>query len=300
MTILGGCGGSDDTPLRPADENPFHALVAGTDSTLDIATWNLHGFAGDGGAETIALVTEAIEAMDLDVIALQEIAQASAFNELVAALPGWAGYRAPSGGDWALAYLWRTDTVTVGPGAVYEIFPDQSNPFPRAPLILDFTYGGQVVRVINNHLKCCGNGDLAVGDYGDEEYRRFVADGMLADWIATESAGMAVVMVGDLNDRLDDPVDDNVFQMFLDLPARYRFADWDIAVDGTHAGWSWGPGSSHLDHILVTDELFPALRTCRTMRLDLALAGGVYVDKMSDHAPVTLRLDLDALTTTAR
>ena len=80
-----GCGGSDETPLKPEDENPFRALAAGTDSTLDIVTWNLHGFAGQYGAETIGLVTAAIVAMDLDVMALQEVASASRFNQLVAA-----------------------------------------------------------------------------------------------------------------------------------------------------------------------------------------------------------------------
>jgi endonuclease/exonuclease/phosphatase family metal-dependent hydrolase len=154
--------------------------------------------------------------------------------------------------------------------------------------------------VINNHLKCCGDGDLIVGDHGDEEYRRFVAGEMLEAWIATEATGRAVVMVGDLNDRLDDDPADNVFQMFFDRPDLYRFADWAIAIDPSHAGWSWGPGESHLDHILVTDELFPALGPCRTMRLDLALPGGTYETTISDHLPVTLVLDLDALTPTAR
>ncbi len=291
LIILAGCGGSDETPLKPEDENPFHALVAGTDSTLDIATWNLHGFAES--AETVSLVADAIVAMDLDVVALQEIALSSRFNQLVQQLPGWAGYRAPSGGEWSLAYLWRTDTVNLATAA-YEIFPDQGSPFPRAPLILDVTYDGRSVLVINNHLKCCGDNHLVPGDYGDEEYRRYLAGEMLADWIAAEADGRAVVVLGDLNDALNDPVDDNVFQMFLDLPASYRFADWDIAVDTSHAQWSWGPGESHLDHILVTDELFPALATCRTMRLDLALANGVFADKISDHAPVVVTLDLDA------
>ena len=40
-----------------------------------------------------------------------------------------------------------------------------------------------------------------------------------------------MVLVGDLNDELTDPVADNVFQMFLDLPDSYRFADWDVAVE---------------------------------------------------------------------
>jgi len=294
LIILAGCGGSDETPLKPADENPFRALVAGTDSTLDIATWNLHGFAES--AETVDLVADAIVAMNLDVVALQEIAASSRFTQLIQQLPGWAGYRAPSGGDWSLAYLWRTDTVTAGPEAIYEIFPDEGNPFPRAPLVFDATYDGQAVRLINNHLKCCGDNQLEPGNHGDEEYRRYLAGELLEEWIATEAAGQAVVLLGDLNDALNDPVADNVFQMFLDLPASYRFADWDIAVDSSHLQWSWGPGVSHLDHILVTDELFAALGTCRTMRLDLALANRDFADKISDHAPVTVRLDLDAIT----
>lgn len=296
--VLHGCGGSDETPLVPRDDNPFRALAAGTDTTLDVATWNLHGFST--GAEAVTLVAQAIDAMDLDVVALQEIAQASRFNQLLQQMPGWAGYRAPSGGDWSLAYLWRTATVSVAGDAIYEIFPDDGTPFPRAPLILDGVFAGRSFLVIDNHLKCCGDGQLVPDDRGDEEYRRFLAGQMLEGWIADEADGRAVIMVGDLNDRLNDLPADNVFQMFLDRPDLYRFTDWAIAIDPTHAEWSWGPGESHLDHILVTDELFPAIGSCRTMRLDLALAAGTYVNTISDHLPVTLVLDLDALTPTAR
>jgi endonuclease/exonuclease/phosphatase family metal-dependent hydrolase len=301
VAILAGCNGNDDPPLKPVAENPFRALVAGTDSTLDIATWNVHDFAEAAGAETVGLVAEAIRAMNLDVVALQEIQQAARFDELVNQLPGWAGYLASSGGEWRLAYLWRTDTVTAGPGAIHEIYTDQNVPFPRAPLVFDLTYDGRSVLLINNHLKCCGDGSLDSGENSDEEYRRYLAGELLESWIATAADGRAVVMVGDLNDKLDDAVVDNVFQMFLDLPARYRFADWDLAV-GPQSGWSWRspPEVSHLDHILVTDELFAALGTCRTRRLDLALASGVFADKVSDHAPVVVTLDLDAVSARAR
>ena len=90
LIILAGCGGSDETPLKPADENPFRALVAGTDSTLDIATWNLHGFAES--AETVDLVADAIVAMNLDVVALQEIAASSRFTQLIQQPVAWNGF----------------------------------------------------------------------------------------------------------------------------------------------------------------------------------------------------------------
>ena len=76
-----------------------------------------------------------------------------------------------------------------------------------------------------------------------------------------------------------------------------QVADQALA-EGPASGWSWGPGQSHLDHILVTDELFPALvapgADCRTPRIDQVL-DGTYTRLLSDHLPVVVILPGSAL-----
>jgi endonuclease/exonuclease/phosphatase family metal-dependent hydrolase len=293
--LVAGCGETVTTTAPSQTENPFAAYAVGTDTTFEAATWNLHNFAESAGATTVELAAEAITALDVDVVALQEIAEPAQFDKLLQKLPGWTGVQATSDSYQNLAYIWRTATVSVGPDGVYEIFPHDGLPFPRTPLLLDLVWNGHPLLLIDNHLKCCGDGVLQVNDPGDEETRRLDACRMLADWIATEAPDRAVIVLGDLNDRLDDPPANNVFTPFLDHPDQYSFADMALAL-GPRQDWSYGPGRTHFDHILLTDELFAAFAApdaeCVTVRLDEALGGGTYKSQLSDHAPVAVKLDL--------
>ena len=54
--------------------------------------------------------------------------------------------------------------------------------------------------LINNHLKCCGDGNIDEDNYWDEEHRRRDANVMLDDYISTHFANVSVILVGDLND----------------------------------------------------------------------------------------------------
>jgi endonuclease/exonuclease/phosphatase family metal-dependent hydrolase len=65
-------------------------LQFGTDSTLDIVTWNIEWFPKDGNA-TVEYVTEIIEALDCEIYAIQEIDDTVAFNQLLDNLEGYEG-----------------------------------------------------------------------------------------------------------------------------------------------------------------------------------------------------------------
>ena len=295
---LSGCGDSVTTRIEPAPDNPFEAYRVGSDGTLDVVTWNLHNFAEDAGNEEIELVAKAIEGLAADVVAIQEIAQGHSFDKLLDALPNHAGYQATSDNYQNLGYVWLDSTVTVE--RIYEWEPDISDPwrpFPRTPLLIDITWQGKAVTLINNHFKCCGDGSLDAEDSGDEETRRLDASQYLADYMREDLADDSVILLGDLNDLLIDVEIHNVFMPFYDHPDHFRFAD-QAAAEGPSSGWSWGPGGSHLDHILVTDELFPALEAtgagCRTIRIDQAM-DGEYRNKISDHLPVVLVLPAASL-----
>lgn len=291
---LGACGESSTRPVEPEPDNPFLSYSLGRDDALEVVTWNLHNFATDSGSDEVALAAKAIQAMGADVVALQEIAESSRFDQLLQALPGWSGQQASSDNYQNLAYVWLDSTVTLR--SFGEIRPQVDNAwraFPRWPLVLEITWQGHEVALINNHFKCCGDGTLDPGDAGDEETRRLFASELLEEHIDGAYQGQAVIMLGDLNDDLADDWEHNVFTPFLAQPEAYRFADMALA-EGPSSGWSWGPGSSHLDHIMVTSPLFPALDAvgaeCRTVRLDQAMAGGQFRDEISDHAPVVMVL----------
>ena len=292
---LSGCGSSETTALDPIDDNPFLAYRIGSDDSFEAVTWNLHNFPNDGGSREIELVAQAIEAMGADVVALQEIANVPRFADLLELLPAWSGYVARSDQFQNLAYVWLDSTVTVN--RVREILTSEWRPLPRSPLVLELTWRERSLVLVNNHLKCCGDGILDRDDADDEENRRWVACQLLEAWIAAEHPDDAVILLGDLNDLLDDPARHNVFTPFLDRPESYLFADLAVAL-GPAPGWSWGPGQSHLDHLLVSDELFAALgadgASCATLRLDQAL-DGEFRTHVSDHAPVAVVLPGDEL-----
>jgi len=87
-----------------------------------------------------------------------------------------------------------------------------------------------------------------------------------------------------------------VFNIFLDAPDSYVFADMALAT-GSSSYWSF-KYSSHIDHILVTDELFgplgQAATEVRTFRMDSYLESGwgEYETNLSDHLPVGLKIPL--------
>ena len=294
MGLLPGCGNSETRPVDPQPENPFEDFVLGRADALEVVTWNLHNFAEDAGRDEVALAAQVIEALGADVVAVQEIAESSRFDDLLEALPAWSGVQANTDNYQNLGYVWLDSTVTVRSlGEVRPQVDEAWRAFPRCPLVLEITWQGHDLALINNHFKCCGDGILESSNPNDEETRRQLACDLLEEHIAGAYAGQPVILLGDLNDNLADAWENNVFTTFLAQPEAYRFADQEVA-EGPANGWSWGPGRSHLDHIMVTAPLFSALEAdgaaCRTVRVDRALPNGQFGDDLSDHAPVVLIL----------
>lgn len=290
--ILGGCG-STEKVAAPTDTNPFAAGKVGTDSTLEVMTWNIEHFAKAGNV-TADYVVQAIEGLQVDIIALQEIENSTYFNRVREGLKDWTGDRATSASyQINLAFLYPVDGP-VQVTAVYEILTSYGRELPRSPLVLEGNFNGKNFVVINNHYKCCGNNTIEEGDRYDEEVRRRDASLLIDDFIRTNFPDRAVIVVGDMNDELTDSRASNVFQNFLDAPDTYRFADMAIAQDNS-ALWSYPKWPSHLDHILITSQLFDAQQRTDALvevaPLHLMLGQwSIYEKNVSDHLPVVLRV----------
>ncbi|MEE4256038.1 MAG: T9SS type A sorting domain-containing protein [Bacteroidales bacterium] len=274
--------------LRAQD---FSDLEFGTDTTLEIVTWNIEWFPKNGQT-TVNDVSLILDAMDADLIAVQEIDDKTVFSQMIDALDGWNAYFLY--GEYnSLAYIYKEETVELID--VYEIFSEEWRVFPRSPLVIEFLYKGDAFIVINNHLKCCGDGILDLLDDWDEEKRRYDACNMMEDFIQTSHPDDRVILTGDLNDILTDIPANNVFNVFLEQPEAFLFADMDIA-QGSISQWSYPNWPSHLDHLLISDELFDIFSAegseVQTIRLDDYYSGGMgeYDDRVSDHRPVGLKL----------
>ncbi len=296
--LLGGCSEPRVTPLDPQPDNPFKSYAIGTDTTLEIVTWNLLNFATTAQEQEVALAAQVVEGLAADVVAVQEIAQWPRFAELVATLPDYAGHQARSNSYQNLGYLWNEADVEVQ--AIYEIYvtSDYSLPFPRRPLVMEMTWRDREFVIVNNHLKAMDSGSLDRDDPRDNGNRRWVACQLLDAWIDSEHPDKAVIVLGDMNDVLTIPPPNNVFEPFYLRPDRYRFADQAVA-EGPSTGWSYPSWPSHIDHILVTSQLFAALdatgANCLTVRVDHALLSGEYRRQLSDHLPVALIMPQSAL-----
>jgi len=226
----------------------FDDLAFGTDSTFEVMTWNIEWFPKNG-ATTIDYVTQIIDALDVDLLAIQEVDNISSFNKLISSLDGYDGYL-ESSYFAGLAYIYKK--------------LDQENS-------------------------------------KDEENRRYIASGLLKKYIDENLPDQNAIVLGDLNDILTDKRENNVFQMFLDDSLNYFFPDYEIAMD-KESEWSYPSWPSHIDHILITNELFDEFERegseIQILKLEQHIPGEweIYDKNISDHRPLAMKLAMDLAT----
>lgn len=251
----------------------------GTDSTLDIMTWNVEYFP-KSGQTTINYVKQIIIALDVDIVAMQEISDLNSFTLMLSDMPGYeCVYNPNSYGDQALAYIYKKDVIKKN--SVFPIYTESYYDFPRRPFVFDFDFKGENFIIINNHLKAYADGTSVS--------RRLKEVNLLKDYIDAYYPKKNVIVVGDMNDELTDTYN-NVFQSVIDDPQHYKFVDMDIAK-GPNDDWSYPNWPSHLDHTLITNELFDefsdAGSVIEVIKVDDYLSS--YERNVSDHRPEATR-----------
>ncbi|MDG1398527.1 MAG: endonuclease/exonuclease/phosphatase family protein [Polaribacter sp.] len=269
----------------------------GTSSSLEIISWNIENFPKNE-ATTVAKVGDIIEALNADIIAIQEVDDRNSFNEMVANMESYEGYLES---EWfaGLAFIYNKNTIEIN--SIYEIYTTSQywSPFPRSPMVMDFNFKNQRYIVINNHLKCCGDGFFDMNNSDDEETRRYNASILLKEYVDANFADAQVIILGDLNDELTDDSQDNVFRTIIEDSNNYLFTDINIA-NGDSSNWSFPNWPSHLDHILITNELFEKFENensnIETIKLEEYLENGWYEydQDISDHRPVALKIFADS------
>ncbi len=272
-------------------------LAFGTDTTFEVMTWNIEWFPKNGQV-TVDYVIDIIEALDVDLIAIQEVDDVTEFEQMMENLISYDGYLESA---WfaGLAYIYKPAIIQIND--IYEIYTTSPywSPFPRSPMVMDLNYENERIIVINNHFKCCGDELLDLTNPDDEETRRYYASNLLKEYIDTHFPNENVIVLGDLNDILSDNPQNNVFQLILDDVENYLFTDYEIAM-GDNSEWSYPTWPSHLDHILITNELFDDFENdssiISTIKIDEYLTGSwwEYEENISDHRPVALKLDMNS------
>lgn len=270
-------------------------LSFGEDASFEAITWNLEFFPKNNQI-TIDSTALAISRLDADVFALQEIDDVDAFEELANSLPNYQGYIIPDNyGNLTLAYLVKENIEVVNHLSIYTSSSYNSMFAGRPPYMIEVVHNGTTYHLINVHFKCCGDGNLNTSDYSDEEYRRLQASNQIKTYIDTFLPNDNVIVLGDYNDLLEEGESNNVFQSIIDDTENYLFADMLIAQQ-TSSNWSFPSWPSHLDHILISNELIDdfnnSYNNVQTILMDNYFSNGFYGydNCISDHRPVAIKL----------
>lgn len=272
----------ESLPPLPDEPDVFEAcVISGTPATFDLVTFNVQGFPKNGYTSTAAFVS-LIKAMEPDVVALQEVTTEADFNRMLNLLPGYTGKFYLTDNDlWNLAFIVKNSETDIIASTEKLLFENDSRAFPRPPFEISVKHKtlNLEVTLINLHLKCCG------GD--DNEKRRREASVKLKDYLDREKPIDNVVVLGDFNDEISSPhASENPFLNFIGDTQNYFFADMAIAA-GSALWWSYPDMPSHIDHILVTNELAPLIDT--TYVLKVSPCYPEYNRNISDHRPVGIR-----------
>jgi endonuclease/exonuclease/phosphatase family metal-dependent hydrolase len=263
------CEYTSSYPLR--DPLCFDECLPGTSGEqLEMVTWNIQFLPKD--VTTVAEVVKIVNSFDADMIAVQEIETAAAFDEIANNLPGWSGIYNEDDSNLLLGYLYKESEIEVVDS--YDIYDDNPIPFPRPPYVAKVRYkNGTMVYFINIHLKAFSG--------TENKDRRREASRLLKEYIDTNLPDERVVVLGDYNDLIEEP--NSVFENLILDSLNYKFIDMDIAR-GPSTEWSYPSIPSHIDHILVTNELFDTIQDVQTIKLDIC--DQRYDDVISDHRPL--------------
>ena len=254
------------------EENNKYANCLSTlkNDELNVVTWNIEFFPKKD-ALTSSLVADIVKNMDADVIAVQEINSISNFNDMADGLAGWESQVINLSGSLDIGYLYKTSEVSVISNA--RSVDISVSPRPPVEITIKHTNGLEVT-FLNIHLKCCG-GESNVS-------RRRSASIAMKTYIDDNLPNDNVILLGDFNDDIDIN-DDTPFENFINDSNNYWFADTEIAA-GSSENWSFPSWPSHIDHILITNELFDNLTEVKALKMEECLSN--YDADITDHRPI--------------
>jgi endonuclease/exonuclease/phosphatase family metal-dependent hydrolase len=274
-----------------SDESLAQISAQGTESTLDVATWNIEWFgSASNGPSDDALQLQQVAAIigqsEIDIWGLQEIADVTRFDELVQALgPDWTGVLATISTSQRLAWVYRTNMFQNVQAE--HILTEQAYSYDfasRPPLALQATVllpdTTLVVRMANVHMK-------AFMDQSSWE-RRVRASGHLKTEIErSQLEDKNSILLGDFNDGVTGSYFNgqaSPYANFAQDTAHYTLLTAPLELNGESSYVGFVPGSS-IDHIIVSNDLAQMYRNDARTYTGLQFLND-YINTVSDHLPV--------------
>ncbi|MFD0568641.1 lamin tail domain-containing protein [Kitasatospora gansuensis] len=277
----------------------------GSPTQLDVGNWNVEWFgAPDFGPTDEALQQQNVHdvkaGLDMDVWGLSEVVSTSAFDTLVAGLPGYTGVVAndpivTNGAQYysdfgdteqKVALVWRSSMATLVSAKV--VLANQNSNFAGRPPV-EFTLRGTFDGVTRDlvfivlHAKS--------GATQDAWNLRNPASQALKSYLDTTYPTQNVFVIGDWNDDVDTsiaPGKASPYANFVNDPARYTFPTraLSLAYVPSTAGYP-----DFIDHQLTTNEVQAKYVAGSATAFQPQAYVPNYATTTSDHYPVLARYD---------
>lgn len=305
--------------------------------TLDIVTWNIEWFghgrnspAGDNPmSDSIQKdsVKTIIKRLNPDIIGVQEIVDDSLFNVMVSELDGYDYILSPAvslpGGSTAnkqkLGFIYKTETINPtntealfqsihplyngGDDSAISDYPANTDRFfasGRLPFLMtaNVTINGEteaydfiVIHAKSNR----GRGDEAKIVY---DVRKYDVE-FLKNTLDTDYADRNIVFLGDYNDDVDETVANvdttiSTFNAYVLDTLNYNVVTKTLSDQGFR---SYVSRENMIDHITLSNELNDNYIN-ETARVHYEFYDADFALTASDHFPVSISLQLKALTIT--
>ncbi len=278
-----------DPKINKNDLDSIQVDKVSHDNRFEIATWNLKNFPLIGDI-TVNKLSQLIQNLDIDLIAVQELVSIRSFDSLLAKVPGWQGHYSPDNYDngtyQKTGFLYKSSFISLSNLSALYInertkYGDWA--FPRPPYaafvqIKDKTGTIFDFNLIVVHMKAYGS--------IKEITQRKLACQLLYNYINEQiSAGADpdFIVLGDWNDQLEDSSATNVFLPFLNDSSNYTFLTKSI-ID--QPSYIFAPYQNLIDHILITRDCRQEYGEGLTSVLYLDYEFQAYPTVISDHRPV--------------
>jgi hypothetical protein len=277
--------------------------VLGTDSTLEVGSWNLEWFGDPGNGpddedRQLENIRTVIDGLDMDLWSVQEVVDEDHFTRLLDALPAYDGFLANDpfvadgpayyndfgGNELKVGLLYRPSVVTIDSARV--ILTENDHHFAgRPPVKVHLSVHERAdpveLVVVLLHAKA--------GARSDDRDRRETGANALKAYLDTRYPDRRVMVVGDFNDDVDTSItrgEPSPYRSFIDDAASYLFPTAELSAAGVTSTVFY---SDVIDHHLVTDELAADYVPGSAHAFPGELYLDDYGETTTDHYPILVR-----------
>ncbi len=233
-----------------------------------------------------AMIADLIQAMDVDLLALQEIDGARALQLLELPDP-WRWKVSESGSSVRTAWLYRSDKLSLEHTHEVPLTTSTSSGH-RNPFVAEVTSRGSGTRytVINLHLKPYSDPEsVQIRSQQVREIHAWLADARTSRDTPVRSE---LILVGDMNDTVEGIGEATALGPLLTDDALHH-------ISAGCEGGTWIPGDSLIDHLFIASDLADRVRrkegACRITDFDRRVPWRNYeggqdgLQNISDHRP---------------